>query len=283
MGRVSRYLFRKPGLFVLAFLGVFLSQLLLNVVTFTYVETVKLRGSWRERFVVRAFFRGTLSSESMDGVRLSLATHPLVERVVFVSPEEAKERLQNRLGLGEEEFPETLLPASLEIYLKNIEDLPDFVRGLQKNDAFEEVLYGGREVESFLRLLRLLTGVGGVFLLFVLGFAVFVVVVVTAFGVRLRSREVRVLSLVGATEGFSRAPFLWEGFLSGLCGGIGAFVVSVLFLAAFLRLVEGAFPGFVRVNLEEVLLPLFLLDLTGGCGVGILGASLGFWKARRET
>lgn len=283
MGRVSRYVLRRPGLFLVGFLSLLLVGFLVNAVFVGYLEFSRLREHWRERFVVRAFFREGLSGEKMQEVEKEVATYPHVARVVFVSPEEAKKRFLERTGISPEHVGDISFPASLEVVPERIEDLVGIVSRLRENPSFEDVLYGGQEVERFLHLFRLFVRFSGGFLLAVLAFGVFVVVVITAFGVHLRRREVEVLSLVGATKGFSAAPFLLEGVLLGLGGGVGAYLLTSFLFLPFLRLAGEVFPGFLWVEVEELLLPILLLDLGGGLGIGVLGSALGYWGVRRRV
>lgn len=281
MGRVTRYVLRRPGFFLGGFLSVLLVFFLVNAVSLGYLELLRLREHWKERFTVRAFFQEGTKEEVMREVERKVATLPRVARVTFVSPEEAKKRFLERTGLAQEAVEDISFPASLEIVPRRIEDLLGVVRELEGNPSFAEVLYGGQEVENFLRLFTLFVRFGGGFLLGVLGFGVFIVVVITAFSVQLRKREVEVLSLVGATGGFTLSPLLLEGVLFGLCGGIGAYLCTTFFFIPLIRLVGDVFPGFLWVGVEEFLLPLFALDLLGGCGVGVLGTLLGYWGMRR--
>jgi cell division protein FtsX len=107
--------------------------------------------------------------------------------------------------------------------------------------------------------------------------------VTTALAVQLRGREIEVLSLVGAPSAFSLAPFLLEGLFGGLLGSVGAYLLSLAFFVPFFRLVREAFPGFLWVNVEELLVVFFPLDLGVGCGMGVLGVLLGHWRARRRS
>ncbi len=282
MGRVSRYMLRRPGLFVLSTLSVLLVGVLVNAAVFGYLEAVRLREHWRERFTIRAIFREDVRREFMEQIREEVARHPLVGQVVLVSPEEARARFLERLGLSEGEVAGVSFPASLEVVPRHVEDLPEIAAILREEGTFVEVFYGGKEVEGFLRLFRLLLKALSGFLLGVLGFGVFVIVVTTALTVQLRGREVEVLSLVGAPSAFSLAPFLFEGLFGGLLGGAGAYLLSLAFFVPFFRLVGEAFPGFLWVNVEELLVVLLPLDLGVGCGVGILGVLLGHWRARRR-
>ncbi|WP_438316264.1 cell division protein FtsX [Candidatus Caldatribacterium sp. SIUC1] len=282
MGRVSRYMFRRPGLFVLGVLSVLFAGVLVNATVFGYLEAVRLREHWREHFTIRAIFREDVSRESVERVREEIARHPLVGRVVLVSPEEARARFLERLGLSEGEVAGISFPASLEVVPRHIEDLPDIAAILRTEEAFAEVFCGGKEVEGFLRLFRLLLKALGGFFLGVLGFGVFAIVVTTALVVQLRGREVEVLSLVGAPPAFSLAPFLLEGLFGGLLGGAGAYLLSLAFFVPFFRLVGEAFPGFLWVNVEELAMVFLPLDLGVGCGMGVLGVLLGHWRARRR-
>ncbi|WP_427366136.1 cell division protein FtsX [Candidatus Caldatribacterium saccharofermentans] len=282
MGRVSRYMLRRPGLFVLSTLSVLLVGVLVNAAVFGYLEAVRLREHWRERFTIRAIFREDVRREFMEQIREEVARHPLVGQVVLVSPEEARARFLERLGLSEGEVAGVSFPASLEVVPRHVEDLPEIAAILREEGTFVEVFYGGKEVEGFLRLFRLLLKALSGFLLGVLGFGVFVIVVTTALTVQLRGREVEVLSLVGAPSAFSLAPFLFEGLFGGLLGGAGAYLLGLAFFVPFFRLVGEAFPGFLWVNVEELLVVLLPLDLGVGCGMGVLGVLLGHWRARRR-
>lgn len=283
MGHTLRYALRKPGLFLVGVASVLLSGFLMNVLSVGYLEMVKLREHWRDRFVVRAFFQENVTESEAQEVERQIAALSWVAQVVFVSPEEAKERFLARTGLSPESVADVPFPASLEVTPKRIEDLVAIVRNLEGHPAFSAVLYGGEDVERFLRLFRFLLRFGGGVFLGVLGFGVFVIVVVTVLGVQLRRKEVEVLTLVGAPGGFSLAPLLLEGVLFGLSGGIGAYLLSFFFLLPLLRLAGEVFPGFLWVEPEAFLVPLVLLDLCGGCGIGVLGVLFGYWGVRRKT
>ncbi|MEN3202574.1 MAG: permease-like cell division protein FtsX [Atribacterota bacterium] len=282
MGRISRYILRKPALFFMGALSTFLVLFLINTISLGYLEFSKLREHWRERFMVRAFFREDVSEETMHKVAKEIAASFYITQVVLVPPEEAKKRFLERTGLSPESVEGVSFPASLEVVPKYIENLLDIVRELKENPSFGEVLYGGQEVENFLRLFQLFVRFSRGFFLGVLGFGVCVIVVITAFSVQLRRREVAVLSLVGATDGFAFSPFFLEGILFGLCGGIGAYLCAAFFLFPLLRLAEEVFPGFFGVQIEEHLLWLFVLDLLGGCGMGMVGTLFGYLGVRQS-
>lgn len=82
------------------------------------------------------------------------------------------------------------------------------------------------------------------------------------------------MRLVGATRGFIRAPFLIEGFLKGLLGGIIALLLSFATYVTLGRLV---------VQAEFFGLGLSLLGLVAGAVIGVLGSALSVDRHLRKV
>jgi cell division transport system permease protein len=85
-----------------------------------------------------------------------------------------------------------------------------------------------------------------------------------------RRDEIEVVKLVGATDGFIRGPFLWEGVLLGALGGLGAW----LLLEAALFAMAGPVRALAGLYGTE-----FALIGPGFAGLGVLvglGAALGW-------
>ena len=88
-----------------------------------------------------------------------------------------------------------------------------------------------------------------------------------------RRREIRIMQLVGATNGFIRVPFLLEGLCYGVIGGL----IATLILSLFYALAVRAAPPLLRE-----ILPLSPLQIAPLCAALLLGAgalfgALGAW------
>ncbi len=84
----------------------------------------------------------------------------------------------------------------------------------------DDVRYGEEWITQLYRL-RNIAGVTGSAL--GLAFAVVAVIIIGAtirMTVLARSKEISIMRLVGATDGFIRRPFLIEGFVKGVLGGL---------------------------------------------------------------
>jgi cell division transport system permease protein len=158
---------------------------------------------------------------------------PEVSDVAYVTAEEALQRA--RLELVEfqglfRDLETNPLPASLEVRLlpgfrdsESVRSVADRLQGL----AFAEDIRYGRDWVLKLDRLRNVSAVVGL----VIGgaFAVASIIIIgttVRMSVLQRSREINIMRLVGATDGFIRQPFLLEGCVKGALGGIAAIVLS---------------------------------------------------------
>lgn len=191
-----------------------------------------------ERVEVVAYVRDGARREEVAVAEEALLELDEVRSVTFLSKEDA-------LAAAREEFPEfrdifgdlavNPLPASLEIELQTGFRSPEAiarVAGMASlYDFVEEVVYG----QDWVNRLYVLRRVGAVATTILgLAFALVAALIIgTAIRIAVFARrdEIQIMRLVGATNGFIRRPFLVEGFLTGIAGGILAIGLTY---AAFL-------------------------------------------------
>lgn len=201
----------------------------------------------------------------------------------FVSPDVAMARLRADLGeagaalAGLAANP---LPPSIEVRLAtaqlargDLSEVGAVAARLRALPFAVEVDYGRSFIDRLETLLLAVRAVGFALFAFVLAIALFLVGNVVRLTVYARRDEVDILRLVGATDGFIAAPFVLEGGLQGLAGGVAATILAVLGeRLALPGLVAGL--GFGSEFLPEPLGPGALaLFVLAGAGIG-LGASL---------
>jgi cell division transport system permease protein len=168
---------------------------------------------------------------------------PEVQEVEYVSEDQALERARQELVEFRDAYRDLQvnpLPASLEIRLKeghrNAASVAAVAERLRGFSFVDDVRYGRDWVER-LDKLRNLTGIVGL----VVGLA-FASVAIVIIGVTIRltilqrAREISIMRLVGATNNFIRGPFLLEGAIKGLFGGL----LSLVLCYAGYRLFQGS-------------------------------------------
>ena len=213
-----------------------------------------------------------------------------VEKAEWVSREAALERFRERLG-GEsallEGLEENPLPASIEVELatadRNPEGLARVAQALAGLSGVAEVSRGHAWVDGYARAVALLRsgaiGLGGV-----LALAALVIVTNTIrLAVYARRDEIDILMLVGGTRTFVAIPFLLEGIVQGVAGGLVALALLYGSFAFLGDSLHGAL-SFVLGNTE----PAFLSQSTGaalvaaGAGLGLVGSAAALVQGLRS-
>lgn len=237
---------RAPGLALLSAMSIGLSLFVVGIFGLvTYNLNITLR-SVEERVEVVAYLRDDVSAAQLELLQNDIASFPEVESVAHVSKFEAMRRAMQQL----EEFRDVFtdlevnpLPASLEVRLKPGYRAPESVQRVAEligiYPVVEDVRYGREWVTKIHQLRQL-----GAAIAVILGIA-FAIVAILIIGttvrmaVLARREEISVMRLVGATDGFIRRPFLLEGLITGLAGGLLALALTyVAYLAVDGSLVD---------------------------------------------
>jgi cell division transport system permease protein len=185
-----------------------------------------LRGIEERVEIVAFVLRGT-PAETITLATQDIAAFPEVQDVAFITEQQALARARQELVEFRDAYRDLQtnpLPASIEVRLKEgYRDTESVARVAERLRGFgfvDDVRYGRDWVER-LDQMRNVAGIVGV----VIGLA-FAAVAVVIIGVTIRltilqrAREISIMRLVGATNWFIRGPFLLEGALKGLLGGL---------------------------------------------------------------
>ena len=224
---------RAPLLSALSVTTIAFSLFVLGLFGLVAVNLQDALRSVQERVEIVAYLLpGTPIEATAIGLK-DMEAFPEVQAANYVSEEEALRRARSELV----EFRDVLrelernpLPASVEIKLKpNFRDADHVTAVAERLRGFgfvDDVRFGRDWVEKLDRLRQLAAAVG-----IVVG-AAFAIVAIIIIGTTIRmavlqrSREIAIMRLVGATDGFIRRPFLLQGAIKGLLGGAVAVGLS---------------------------------------------------------
>lgn len=183
---------------------------------------------WTSGFGMVAYLAEGLPTEGQEALRDRLSREPGIRSVELVSAEDALRELEGALGKemlqGLEANP---LPASFRLSLSpgnlDVARVKELAGRLAGMDGIVEVEYGQKWVERMAVAARQF-GLAGSALGLSLGIGIIFILSNT---IKIlfyrRAQEIDILKLLGATQGFIRAPFLIEGVFFGiLSGGVAA-------------------------------------------------------------
>ena len=234
--------------------------------------------------VVGFVLRGT-PLEAITAASQDIQAFPEVLEVRYVSEEEALARARRELVEFKEAYRDleaNPLPASLEIRLKpesrdarNAQAVAERLRGFPFVD---DVRFGRDWVQRLDRLRNLAAIVG-----MVIGLA-FAIVAIVIIGVTIRitvlqrATEISIMRLVGATNRYIREPFLLEGAIKGVLGGLLAAFMCWLLFVIFRRNAAEVSGGLVFFGTPEIVAGLLF-----GTAIGLLGSLLSVGRHLRHV
>jgi cell division transport system permease protein len=200
-------------------------------------------GSWvvswtdhvKKEVLVKVFFETDVKPAQVNAVKARLVSIPEVEKVVYVSPDDALAEMRKKYPDIVDELAINPLPPAFEVTPRRAEDVEAVADKLEPlPDGVDKVDYAKKKTERVLKV------AGIIELVFLIAAVILLVasIILIANTIRLsifsRRREIEVMKLVGATNWFVRGPFMLEGLICGLVGSAAA--VVLLFLGRELAL-----------------------------------------------
>ena len=224
---------RAPGLAILSATSIGLSLFVLGTFGIvTYNIDVTLQAIER-RVEIVAYLRDDITAAQLEVLQSDVRSYPEVEEVVHISKFEAMREAIQQLDEFRDVFTDlemNPLPASIEIRLepnfRNPQSVEHVAQLVDLYPFVEDVRYGREWVNKIFQLRRL---GGAVAAILGVAFAVVAILIIgttVRMAVLARRDEIAVMRLVGATDGFIRRPFLLEGFVTGLVGGLLALLLT---------------------------------------------------------
>ena len=221
------------------------------------------------RVEIRAFVADSVAPAVPAAAAAGLRAWPEVGAVSFVTREQALARARRELGEFGDAWDAAVLPASLEIRLREGRRDPATVQAVAARVGalpfVEDVRYGAEWVRKLDRIRAVATAVGVTLGAAFAAAALIIVGATIRMAVLARAREIEIMRLVGATDAFVRLPFLLEGAIKGIAGGVLA--LALVWIAQ--RLVS-----------EYVIRTAFLppaavaLGVLGGAVLGLVGSAV---------
>jgi cell division transport system permease protein len=282
--RALRNMLHSPVLSAASIFTVGVALALLAFFAIAVLNVQRLTLSWAAELAIVAYLEQPPDGLALNRWLAEIRAYPEVAEVKYVSRQEAYQRFKQRLGSDAdllEGLGAEVLPASLEVRLKpeRRQEMTAVAERLGRNAAFGELHYGREWLERFEAFLLLLRTAGAA----LGGFLVLAAQVIVANTIKLtlyaRQDELEAMTMVGATSLFIKLPYLIEGALQGLCGGILALLVSFAAFHILLRESLGSLLLLTGIDTIHFLPPVWqILLVVGGALIGLLGSLLALRK-----
>ena len=233
-----------------------------------------------DNMVVVLFLEKEITDTFVQAIERELSSSKLVVKYQYVNTDQATEKFQNKfpdLKSIVDNLEENPFPASYEVTLveKNLssKDIISFINQMENYPGVEDIQYNREWIERMQSLSRLAKAIGfflgGILILA----SFFIISNVIKLNVFARKNEIEILKLVGGTNMFIRIPFLFEGIVLGILGGLLSLIllfIVITFFPLYLGSSLGALGELINFRFLSFSQCLLLI---GGCAlIGFLGS-----------
>lgn len=238
-------------------------------------------GSVSSRMDIAAYVEKDISLESAGALQLQISRIPGVEKVEFISRTEAWRSFKKDFGAKlnlDDVMNKNPLPHTFAVEVRTPELLPVIAKRISKMQVVDEVRYSGKLIDQIRSLLDAVR-IGGAALVILISFATLLIVVNTVrLTVLARETDIYIMKLVGATNTFVKWPFIIEGVLIGVLGGVFSFLVLKFAYDAVVLRISHALPFLPILSDQKLLAMMYVVMIAGGTALGMIGAYISVSK-----
>ncbi len=272
---------RNKGIYFTAILAITAMMLILGLFFVAFVNINSFTKSIEKDYnVVQIYIKDGSSKEVTEAVGTELEKTKGVEKVVFVTKDEAMETLKKKWGDNGyllENLPENPLPDSYTVYVSDKDAANSVAASAPDIKGVEDVVYYRDTIEKLAQLSHFIE-MGS---LIAMGFLVIVSIIIVANTIKLtvfnREKEIGIMKYLGATNWFVRAPFIWSGIIIGVLSSAFATGLTHLIYTKIIGIIGSDITRMLSVSIvpaEQLTQVLLVMFLCIGIGIGVIGSAI---------
>jgi len=224
------------------------------------MNTNTLLESWKKSIRVMVYLKPSTAPTAFKSLEAKIKAMDGIENVVFIPRAQALKQLKTQMERHAsllDRLERNPLPDAFEVRMvvdnRNLENVENLARKLERLVAVEEVEYGQKWLGRFSPVIKLfsLAGyiLGGMFLMA----AIFFVANTVRLVIYSRRDEIEIMRLVGAESEFIKAPLYIQGLIQGFLGGVlGLAGLLAAYLAVSAQVQQGFGAGAFEIRFFPV-------------------------------
>ena len=265
------------------------SLLLIGTFFFLNIMTQSVVDSVEQKVNITAYVSDEATDVDINSMMDFVRGLENVSEVSFTNKEQALENfkasMESNMDIVEQLDGENPLPRSIDVELTDPQQVETVAQQIIDNETFaaicdnpddpsDSVMYGQRSVEKLFSVTNVIryAGIAAVILL------IFVTLIFINNTIRLsimnRRREIGIMRLVGASNGFIRGPFLMEGVIQAIIGAALATGCIAALRAFLLPRIADALP-WLPITLDgSMYVQIYIIFFVAAIVVGLFGSAL---------
>ena len=267
---------------------IFLSLLIIGVFLVAAVMVEGLVSSVEDEVTITAYVADDADQSDIDRVMDAVRNMSDVQNVTFTTKEQALENFSNSISNAEiiEQLDgQNPLPTSIDVELSDPQMVESVASQLEGNSTYQRICenpedvgdsikYGQDTVERLFAVTNYVRYIGLALIVLLVFIALVFINNTIRLAILARRKEIAIMRLVGASNGFIRGPFLMEGAIHALIGSLFAvLIIQLLRMFAIPQLQNSLqFLSFDVPGLTYLL--IYAALVVAGLLIGLLGSAL---------
>lgn len=232
---------------------------------------------------ITVFFDEGTSDARIQEIGQEINARDEVTQIEFVSAEEALQQYIDEYMGGSEEAAQGLgdenplaNSANFVIYVDDVANQGTLAAYIETIDGVRQVNQSVVAANILSDFNKLLAYVSIAVLVILLGVAIFLISNTIRVGITVRSEEIAIMKLIGASNLFIRAPFMVEGIIIGLMGSVIPLLLLYFLYQKIIDYITGTFTFLSDlihfIPVATVYVYLVPVALVLGAGIGFFGS-----------
>ncbi len=268
---------------------IFLSLLIIGVFFVAGAMLNNLMKSVESEVTITAYVSDEASQEDIQAVMATISNMDDVDTVSFTTKEQALENFSNSMTSNPEIIEQldgtNPLPASIDVELTDPQSVQTVAQAIEGDSEYvaisedpsnpgDSIKYGQGTVERLFQLTNYIRYIGITLIILLIFIALVFINNTIRLAILARRKEIAIMRLVGASNGFIRGPFLMEGALHALIGSLLAVGVIQLLRMFALPQLQNAI-RFLDFSVPDVTYLIIYGGLiVAGIIIGLIGSAI---------
>lgn len=268
---------------------IFLSLLIIGIFLIAASMLNNLMTSVENEITITAYVADDASESDIQKVMTSVSQMQDVAEVSFTTKDQALENFSNSMTSNPEIIEQldgtNPLPASINVELSDPQSVETVANSIENDatyrqicedpaDVGDSIKYGQGTVERLLQITNYARYIGIALIALLIFIALIFINNTIRLAILARRKEIAIMRLVGASNGFIRGPFLMEGALHAIIGSVLAVGVLQCLRVFALPYLQNAikFLDFGVSDMTYVMIYVFLV--IAGLVIGLIGSAV---------
>lgn len=275
-------LFRNKFMAVASVLTVTLSMFILGVFLCAVLNINHMATYLENQVEMTVYLKDGLNTEQVMAVGKKLKALPDLKKIKFTNKDQAMAEFKQRLGDQQgilDAINGNPLPSSYSTSFATPASLKNAVSIVTQYPEVDSVQYGQDIIEQLYKVAQVIRIGGIILIVFLAGAELFIISNTIRLTVFARRREIQIMKYVGATNGFIRWPFIFEGMIIGFIGsGLSAFILWEGYKVVLMEMAQAGLVFIPMIPLWPFIGYMTVMLLAAGIIIGILGSTISLRK-----